>query len=100
MKDIEHIIYLVRERFNDWVLGHIQTQVIKFAFPAAWGFQIANWAHAPYIFPINSVASDIMYWAWLGDLIATGVFLLIYLFCKPQEFIQKFGEVLQRFLPH
>jgi len=99
MSQIEHGFELAREWLNNWVLGHIQTQIIKFAFTAAWAFEIANWLHAPYIFDIGSAASRAMNWAWFGDLIATVIFLLIYFICKPKEFIQKFGEVIQRFLP-
>ena len=70
---------------SDWLLGNIQTQIIKIVFPIVLGFQIANWWTIP---PIFSVYSDVMDKVWWVDFIVTFIALVNYACRKPREFLE------------
>ena len=68
MTDVKHFVELC----SDWLLGHIQTQIIRVVFTTALAFQIANWLHVP-IFPIYSGASHVMDVVWWVDVAFTAI---------------------------
>lgn len=82
---------------SDWLLGSIQTQLIKIAFPIVLGFQIGNWLHIAPIFSVYSEAMDRVWWV---DLVFSGVALVNYACRKPEEFLEQVRKYFGRFVAH